>query len=93
MKNERVLDLFPGSEQHNRLVLARVDDAQGDHRYILRQETFSSDVGWFVQSRIAIEPDQLSGLKAALTCGRTRTGDARPTGRVSKFTLRVAEAS
>ncbi len=93
MKNERVLDLFPGAEEHNRLVLARVDDAQGVHRYLLRQESFSSDVGWFVQSRIAIEPEQLAGLKAALTCGRTRIGASSPADRASKFTLRIAEAS
>jgi len=42
-------------------------------RLVLRQETHSNDVGWFVQSCIAVEPEQLPGLKMALTSNATRT--------------------
>ena len=94
MQNERILDLFPGADNQTRLVLAVVENSQGSRRYTLRQETFSGNVGWFVQSRIAIEPGQLAGLKAALTCGRTDNLEPRPSrDRASTLTLRVAAAS
>lgn len=70
MRNERILDIFPAADENHRLVIAVADSSDCAGRFVLRQETFSSDVGWFVQSRVSIEPAQMAGLKAALTCGR-----------------------
>lgn len=77
MQNERILDVFPAVTDGNRLVIAIQTRSGERDRFMLRQETFSSDVGWFVQSRVSIEPEQMAGLKAALTCGRTRPVDQR----------------
>jgi len=71
VQNERILDVFPSATDGNRLVIAVDSSSSEGDRFVLRQETFSGDVGWFVQSRVLIEPDQMAGLKAAMTCGRT----------------------
>ena len=84
MQNERILDVFPAADENHRLVIAVAEISEGESRYVLRQETFSSDVGWFVQSRISIEPEQMAGLKAALTCGRTRKLETRRSGEVAQ---------
>ena len=76
MAEERTLDVFPALSDDQRLVIATRRCEQSGQQFVLRQETFSSDVGWFVQSRIVIEPEQLSGLKAALTGGQIRTAEA-----------------
>jgi hypothetical protein len=75
VQNERILDVFPAATDGNRLVIAIQTRSGERDRFVLRQETFSSDVGWFVQSRVSIEPEQMAGLKAALTCGRTQRLD------------------
>ncbi len=72
MQNERILDVFPAADQNQRLVIAVAEQLDGAVCFVLRQETYSGDVGWFVQSRVSIESAQLAGLKAALTCGRTQ---------------------
>jgi hypothetical protein len=71
VQNERILDVFPSAADGHRLVIAVAKQVGQNDRFVLRQETFSGDVGWFVQSRVTIEAEQLAGLKAALTCGRT----------------------
>lgn len=62
-----ILNVFPGSCDGHRLVLAREADAHERPVLVLRQETRSPHVGWFVQSRIVIEPNQVSALKMTLT--------------------------
>lgn len=68
MKTETILNVFPSDDENRRLVVA-VERSEQDacDRLVLRQESFSSDVGWFVQSRIAVEPEQIPGLKTLLT--------------------------
>ena len=75
---ERILDVFPATTDGHRLVIAVFQESGQRDRFVLRQETFSGDVGWFVQSRVTIEPEQLAGLKAALTGGRTEISKRRP---------------
>ncbi|MEL6109673.1 MAG: hypothetical protein AAFU85_26995 [Planctomycetota bacterium] len=62
-----ILNVFPGLDDGNRLVLAHESDANGVAQLVLRQETRSEHVGWFVQSRIVIEPEQVAALKMTLT--------------------------
>lgn len=91
MQQERILDVFPAADERQRLVIA----ACADDRLELRQESFSSNVGWFVQSRITIEPQQLAGLKAAMTGGQpafaVRPGGRPPTKKTPPA-LRIAAA-
>ncbi len=94
MQNERILDVFPASDDQHRLVLAIAENSNGDGRFVLRQETYSGDVGWFVQSRISIEPAQLAGIKAALTCGRALQREPHSRSQVPAVVpFRVAAAS
>ncbi len=72
MHHETILNVFPASDDQHRLVIAIEQRTDGDRVLVLRQETYSPDVGWFVQSCVAIEPEQLPGLKMALTSGVTR---------------------
>ncbi|QDS87977.1 hypothetical protein EC9_21620 [Rosistilla ulvae] len=72
LSNETLLNVFPTDDERHRLVVA-IQRCDGDaDRLVLRQETFSQDVGWFTQSCIAIEPEQLPGLKMALTSNTAR---------------------
>ena len=68
---ETVLSVIPGSSDEERLVLAMGSGCDGHSGIVLRQESWSRDVGWFEQSRIAIEPNQLASIKSVLgtSCG------------------------
>lgn len=77
MKSETILNVFPANDGKSRLVIAVQSpedngDSGRDGSLILRQESFSDDVGWFVQSRVALEPEQIPGLKMTLTGGVAR---------------------
>ena len=85
MQTERILDVFPAATDGHRLAIAVIQATGQSDRFVLRQETFSSDVGWFVQSRVTIEPEQLAGLKATLTGGRAEVAQ-RPARRESDQT-------
>lgn len=65
--NATILNVFPGESGVERLVLARELGDNGAAQLVLRQESRSPHVGWFVQSRIAIEPNQVAALKMTLT--------------------------
>lgn len=72
MRNETILNVFPSADAHHRLVVAVEQDFGESSRLVLRQETHSDAVGWFIQSRVAIEPEQVPGLKMALTSNTAR---------------------
>ncbi len=67
MRKETILNVFPSSDECHRLVVAVEQEDDSSSRLVLRQETYSDDVGWFVQSRVAIEPEQIPGLKMSLS--------------------------
>lgn len=68
MQNETILNVFPAVDDLHRLVIAvQQEEEQGSSRLVLRQESYADDVGWFVQSCVAIEPEQVAGLKMALS--------------------------
>ena len=79
MRKETILNVFPTSDDQRRLVIAveQVGDSVAS-RLVLRQETFAEDVGWFVQSSVAIEPEQVAGLKMALSAQSTAGGFSEP---------------
>ncbi len=62
-----ILNVFPGQSDDDRLVLAREISDDNLAHLVLRQETRSPHVGWFVQSRIVIEPAQDAAVKMTLT--------------------------
>jgi len=84
VQNETILNVFPTADDRHRLVIAIQQDSDSGNggsaprrsgqtsRLVLRQETHAEDVGWFVQSCVTIEPEQLPGLKMALSSTSTR---------------------
>ncbi|NND95742.1 MAG: hypothetical protein HKN47_00265 [Pirellulaceae bacterium] len=100
MLKETILNVFPGADDSHRLVVAIQQSAEGPSNLVLRQETFAADVGWFVQSRVAIEPCQVTGLKLALGSGSPHCGSPKssvprakmPAQRVSASILPFSDA-
>lgn len=73
MRTETILNVLPGADEFCRLVVALESEQGCDSRMVLRQETRSGDIDWFVQSRVAIDPEQVAGLKMMLTSGAVPT--------------------
>jgi hypothetical protein len=69
MVRETVMNVFPSNDQESRLVIALEQPEDGPSRLVLRQETRADKVGWFVQSRVAVMPEQIAGLRMALFGG------------------------
>ena len=67
MRKETILNVFPTRDDRHRLVVAIEQEDGSSSHLVLRQETFSDDIGWFVQSRINVEPEQIAGLKMSLS--------------------------
>lgn len=73
----RVIDVFPSQCGNQRIVLASMlNDKTGVEQLMLRQESRSADVGWFVQSCIGLEPEQATALKMVLSAGLLTPGTA-----------------
>jgi hypothetical protein len=67
VRHETILNVFPSKDESSRLVIAVEQWEDGSSRLLLRQESFSEAVGWYVQSRVGVEPEQIAGLKMSLT--------------------------
>jgi hypothetical protein len=67
MRHETLVNVFPSEDNNKRLVIAIEHPEAGRRRLVLRQETRSEAVGWFVQSCIEVLPEQVAGLKASLS--------------------------
>ena len=77
MQKETILNVFPTADELHRLVVAvQQEEGHASSRLVLRQETYSDDVGWFVQSCVAIEPEQIAGLRMALSSSSAQRGHA-----------------
>ncbi len=92
VQNEIILNVFPGANDQNRLVLVRSMTMCGLEHLILRQETHSADVGWFVQNQVVIEPGQVAALKMTLApaianrnTGAVKSDTAKHTGWFEKY--------
>lgn len=63
---ETVLSISPSADGESRVVMAIEISRNGSSEIVMRQESCSSDVGWFEQSRIVLQPEQIASLKATL---------------------------
>ena len=71
MLDEQILQVLPAHCDNERLVIV-LSSKDGHSELVLRQESHSDDVGWFVQSRVVIQPEQFAGLKASITGNQVR---------------------
>jgi hypothetical protein len=81
-KPETVLAVIPSEKSNQRLVLA-MGNNDSDKPLILRTESFSPDVGWFIQSSVSMSRVELAGLKNVLGLTMAR-GCQQTTGRVQE---------
>jgi hypothetical protein len=63
---EIILSTLPASSETDRLLLVLLQRAGEPSRMELRQQSFGESVGWFTQSTVVLEPDQVSQLRSAL---------------------------
>jgi hypothetical protein len=64
MTSETVLTSIPASDTE-RLLIVLVQSPHGS-RMELRQQSFSAGLGWFTQSSVQLEPNQVAALRNAL---------------------------
>ncbi len=63
---EKILEVFPSDAADRRIAV--VEMRRGDEIVLsLQQQTFSSDIGWFAQSCIELEAQQLPSMKLFFT--------------------------
>ena len=64
--NDTILGVLPGAGADARTVVVLRRSAAGDTTVRLRSESFSGDVGWFVQGSVDLPPGQLGTLRDLL---------------------------
>ena len=63
---EMELSALPGTRDGERLLIVLVQTLGSGSQLEMRQQTFSESVGWFTQSTVNLEPQQVAGLKSVL---------------------------
>ena len=63
--NEAILTTLPSSSDDQRTIVVYCHDADGS-QLELRQQSWGAGVGWFTQSTVRLDPEQVAGLRAAL---------------------------
>lgn len=66
---ETVLATIPGASDRDRLVVMMAYDPQAGSTIQLRQQSWGDGLGWYTQNSMAIDPQQLTQLRAALGSG------------------------
>src|SRR5437764_10032772 len=76
--SETVLTTIPASEAE-RLLVVLVQSAEQGSQIELRQQSFSTGIGWFTQSTVQLEPGQVAALRNALgNAGGHQTSNRLP---------------
>jgi hypothetical protein len=83
MIRETVLNVLPSDDDDRRLVIAIEQSGDGPSQLVLRQETRAAKVGWFVQSRVTVSPEQIAGLRSSLADRTTRAIQTPPAARAA----------
>ena len=85
MNSETVLTNIPASETE-RLLVVLVQSPHSGSRMELRQQSFSAGLGWFTQSTVQLEPNQVAALRNAL-------GSSTPERRLPRSFAKIASSS
>lgn len=95
--SETVLATLPGTSDTDRLVVV-LTAANGTSQVHLRQQSWGEGLGWYTQSSVQLDPQQVAGLRQVLGLGGAfskvkvsafpASGPQRPGG----FTPRVVHA-
>jgi len=68
---EIILSTIDGSSDQDRLLLVLCSKPEGSH-VELRQQSFGDGIGWFTQSTIRLEANQVAELRSALGTGNSQ---------------------
>src|SRR5437588_11682761 len=79
---ETVLTAIPASDTE-RLVVVLVQSSEAGSGMELRQQSFSTGIGWFTQSTVQLEPGQVAALRNAL--GTSSSGNRLANGLPREF--------
>jgi hypothetical protein len=94
---ETVLATLPGESDRERVLVVMAVTADGS-RVEIRQQSWGDGLGWFTQSSVQLQPDQVAGMRQALGLGtgngkvRTAAFPAAGPRRANGFTPRVVHA-
>ena len=89
---ETTLAILAGSTETERVLMVLVATAEGS-AVELRQQSWGEGIGWFTQSHVHLDPQQVAELKQTLgptSRGTTRRGCANPSS--GGFVPRVIHA-
>jgi len=86
--SETVLTAIPASEVE-RVLLVLVQSPDQTSRMELRQQSFSTGIGWFTQSTVHLDPAQVAGLRNALG----NVGGHKPSTRLPREFSRITPPS
>jgi hypothetical protein len=75
--SETILTTIPASEDE-RLLVVLIQSPQIGSCMELRQQSFSKGIGWFTQSTVHLEPQQVATLRNALGSATQRTANRLP---------------
>ena len=73
---EIVLATLPGSNSGERVLMVLKNRVGEESRVEMRQQTWCEQIGWYTQSSIGMEPQQVAALRNAL--GQTATVSSGP---------------
>lgn len=65
-KTEIVLSTLPGMNERDRVLVVLVQTPASGSHVELRQQSFGEGIGWFTQSSISMEPQQVAELRSVL---------------------------
>ena len=94
---ETILATLPGASDRDRVLVVLCQAAGGTHVEI-RQQSWGEGLGWYTQSSVQLEPQQVAGMRQALGLGgafaKVKVSPFAATGptRSNGFTPRVVHA-
>lgn len=91
-RQEVVLAVLEGTLARERTLLVHCHVADGISLIELRQQSWGDGVGWFTQSSVQLEPDQVAQLRSALGTPKAMPPRQRPTGTQGSFVPRLVTA-
>lgn len=81
MNNQEItLSVLPGANEHERVVMVLCHGPNAASYVELRQQSFGAGVGWFNQSTVRLESEQVADLRRALGTSQALPKSMRQVG-------------
>lgn len=73
---ETTLATLPSDRDNERLLVVLCQESDQGSYLELRQQSWGEGVGWFTQSSVRVEPEQVAQLRGALGSGKAKSSAA-----------------